>query len=59
MSTSRFTLLIGLALGAVWALTESFGWTVLVAFLTAVGYAAGLVLEGRLDLGQLTDRASR
>lgn len=54
MSTSRFTLLVGLALGAVWAVTESFGWTVLAAFLAAVGYAAGLVLEGRINVEGLT-----
>jgi len=53
MSQSQFLAVIGLALGAIWGLTESFGWTVLAAFLTALFYAAGLVLEGRLDLGQL------
>jgi uncharacterized membrane protein YhfC len=54
MSTSQFLALIGLAIGAIWALTESFGWAVLAGFLTALFYVVGLVLEGRLDLGQLS-----
>jgi len=52
-------LLVGLALGAVWALSESFAWTALAAFLAAVGYLVGLVLEGRLDLGKLASSGSR
>ncbi len=54
MSMSQFLAVVGLALGAIWAVTESFGWTVLAAFLTAIFYVVGLVLEGKLDLGQLS-----
>ncbi len=59
MTTSRFALVIGLALGVV-ATFGGFGYLIIVAVFTAVGWAAGLVLEGKLDLqsmlGQTTDR---
>ncbi|MDP8969246.1 MAG: hypothetical protein M3N52_01805 [Actinomycetota bacterium] len=51
MSTTRFGALIGLALGVVWVLA-GFVAAALVAVLTAVGYVAALVLEGRLDLAE-------
>jgi hypothetical protein len=56
MSTSRYATLVGLALGAIFALTENFGWTFLAALFAAVGYLVGLVLEGRIDIdtGSLT-----
>lgn len=54
MSTSRYATVIGLALGAIFALTENFGWTFLAALFTAAGYLVGLVLEGRIDIGALT-----
>jgi hypothetical protein len=59
MTTSRFALLVGLVLGVV-ATFGGFGYLVVVAVFTAVGWGVGLVLEGRLDLrsivGQATDR---
>jgi hypothetical protein len=59
MTTSRFALVIGLVLGAV-ATFGGFGYLVVVALFTAIGWAVGLVLEGKLDLrsmvGQATDR---
>lgn len=59
MTTSRFALVIGLVLGAV-ATFGGFGYLVIVAVFAVVGWAIGLVLEGRLDLrsmlGQTTDR---
>jgi predicted MFS family arabinose efflux permease len=60
MSTARFATLIGLALGAVLALSEDFGWTLAAALLTAVGFLVGLVLEGRIDISNLSrsDRES-
>ncbi len=56
MSTTRYATLIGLALGAVLALTEDIGWTLAAALLTVVGFVVGLVLEGRIDIdaGNLT-----
>lgn len=53
MSVSQFLTLVGLALGAIWAF-EGFGAAALAAFLAAVFYVVGLVLEGRLDLGQFS-----
>lgn len=50
MSTTRYATLIGLALGAVLALTEDLGWTLAAAVITAIGFVVGLVLEGRIDI---------
>lgn len=50
MSVSRFALLVGLALGAIWGFTENFGWTLLAGILAGVGYAIGLVIEGRINV---------
>lgn len=59
MTTSRFALVIGLVLGVV-ATFGGFGYLIIVAVFTAVGWGVGLVLEGKLDLrsmlGQTTDR---
>jgi hypothetical protein len=59
MNTSRFALVVGLALGVV-ATFGGFGFLVVVAVFTVVGWAVGLVLEGKLDfrplLNQSTDR---
>jgi hypothetical protein len=49
MTASRFATLVGLALGAVWAL-DDFGGLLQAAIATAVGYVVGLVLEGRIDI---------
>jgi lysylphosphatidylglycerol synthetase-like protein (DUF2156 family) len=56
MSTTRYATLIGLALGAVLALTEDLAWTLAAALFTIVGFVVGLVLEGRIDIdaGTLT-----
>jgi hypothetical protein len=50
MSTTRYATLIGLALGAVLALSQSWLWTFAAALFTVVGFAVGLVLEGRIDI---------
>jgi hypothetical protein len=59
MTTSRFALVIGLALGVV-ATFGGFGYLVVVAVFAVVGWGVGLVLEGKLDLqsmlGQTIDR---
>lgn len=59
MTTSRFALVIGLVLGVV-ATFGGFGYLIIVAVFTVVGWGVGLVLEGKLDLrsmlGQTTDR---
>ena len=59
MSTARFALIIGFALGVV-ATFGGFGYLVIVAVFAAVGWAVGRVLEGKLDLqsllGQTSDR---
>ncbi|MGH8910116.1 MAG: DUF2273 domain-containing protein [Egibacteraceae bacterium] len=41
--------LIGLALGAIWALA-GFGYALLAGLLAGVGYLVGLVLQGDIDL---------
>lgn len=52
MSTTRYATLLGLALGAIWALS-SFGYALLAGALAAVGYVVALVLEGRLHVDDL------
>jgi hypothetical protein len=47
--------LIGLALGAIWAFA-GFGYMVLAGLLAAVGYLAGLVLRGDVDLSDWINR---
>jgi hypothetical protein len=54
LSTPRFGALLGLALGAIWAVA-GFGGAALAGLLTAVGYLAALVQQGRLDLTRLAD----
>ncbi|CAN5820169.1 MAG: DUF2273 domain-containing protein [Euzebyales bacterium] len=49
MTSTRFGALVGLALGAI-VVFAGFAEAALVAFLTAVGFVVGLVLDGRLDL---------
>lgn len=49
MSTPRFGALIGLALGAVWAIA-GFDGAALAGFLSVVGYVIVLIREGRVDL---------
>lgn len=53
MSTTRFATLIGLALGAVLALSQSWLWTLAAVFFTLVGFIVGLVLDGRVDTDAL------
>ncbi len=59
MSSTRFGTVIGLVIGAVWALT-GFTGAVLTAVLGAVGYVVALMLQGRVDvteyLGHRHDR---
>lgn len=57
MSTSRYALLVGLALGFV-AAFGGFGDFVLVAAFAAVAWGIGLVIEGKLDIGSLMGRSS-
>jgi hypothetical protein len=57
MSTSRFALLVGLALGVV-ATFGGFGYLIIVAVFTAVGWAVGRVLDGKLDLQSLLPQSS-
>jgi hypothetical protein len=58
MSTARFATLIGLALGAVLALSEDWGWTLVAALFTAAGFVVGLVLEGRIDISAINPTGS-
>lgn len=59
MTTSRYALWVGLALGAV-ATIWGFGSFLVVAVFAAIGWAVGLALEGKIDvrslLGQTADR---
>lgn len=49
MTTLRFGMLVGLVIGAIWALA---GWSgaLLTAALAAVGALVALVVEGRVDV---------
>lgn len=55
MFTPRFTMLIGLAIGAVWAIAGIEG-ALITAAMAAVGLLVGLVLSQGLDLSELTRR---
>jgi len=59
MSTNRYATLVGLALGAILALSESLGLTIVAAIFAAVGYLVGLVLEGRIDINTSDFTATR
>jgi hypothetical protein len=49
MSTTRYATLIGLTLGAIWAIS-AFRYVIIAALLAAGGYLVGLVLEGRIGI---------
>jgi hypothetical protein len=49
VNPTRFLTVIGLALGAIWALT-SFGEALLAAAVALVGFLIGLILEGRINI---------
>lgn len=49
MTPTRFGTWLGLALGAVWALT-SFSEALLAGLVAAVGFLIGLVIEGRISV---------
>jgi hypothetical protein len=49
MTTTRFATVLGLVIGAIWALT-GFPGALLTAALAGVGYLVALVLEGRIDV---------
>ncbi len=57
MSTSRFALLVGLALGIV-ATFGGFGYLVIVAVFTVAGWAVGMALDGKVDVQSLLGRVS-
>lgn len=58
MTTLRFGMLVGLAIGAVWALT---GWrgALLTAALAVVGTLVALVVEGRVDVTEYLGHSHR
>lgn len=58
MSTSRFATVLGLALGAVWALA-GFSGAFLAGFLALVGFLVAQVLDGRIDLSDYLGERSR
>lgn len=59
MSTTRFGILVGLGIGAVWTF-GGFTGALLTAALGAVGFFVALIVEGRMDvteyLGHRHDR---
>lgn len=58
MTTLRFGMLVGLAIGAVWALT---GWrgALLTTALAVVGTLVALVVEGRVDVTEYLGHSHR
>jgi hypothetical protein len=54
LSTPRFGAVIGLALGAIWAIA-GFPGAVLAGLLSAAGSLTALVLQGRVDLTGLVE----
>ncbi len=58
MFTPRFTMIVGLIVGAVWALTDATG-ALTTAAMGAVGLLIGLVITQGLDLSELTGRRDR
>ncbi len=58
MFTPRFTMIVGLVIGAVWALSDARG-AFTTAALGAIGLLVGLVLSQGLDLSELTGRRQR
>lgn len=56
MSTIRFSVLIGLVIGAVWAF-QGFGGALITAVLAGIGgTAAWLVSKGAIDLSAIISR---
>jgi hypothetical protein len=55
MSTTRYGTILGLALGAVWALT-GFDGVVLAALIAGIGFLVGEVLSGRIDVNEYVGR---
>lgn len=51
MSTSQIGAVIGIVLAVVWALT-GFWWVLLAIVLAAIGWMAGSVVDGRVDLAR-------
>ncbi|MGH9183531.1 MAG: DUF2273 domain-containing protein [Acidimicrobiales bacterium] len=49
MGTTRMGTIIGLTLGAVWAIA-GFAGAALAAALAGLGYLVGAVIEGRIDV---------
>jgi predicted PurR-regulated permease PerM len=49
VTTPTLGALIGLALGAIWAVA-GFGYAFLAGLLTGIGYLVGLVLERNVDI---------
>jgi hypothetical protein len=49
MTTTRFATVLGLVIGAIWALA-GFSGALLTAALAGVGFLVALVLEGRVDI---------
>lgn len=58
MFTPRFTMIVGLVIGAVWAITDVKG-ALITAAMGALGLFIGLVVSQGLDLSQLTSRQNR
>lgn len=57
MTTSQFTLAVGLVLGLV-ATFGGFGHFLIVAVFAVLGWLVGRYLEGKLDLRALTGRTT-
>lgn len=58
VTTLRFGMIVGLVIGAIWALT---GWSgaLLTAALAAVGGLVAMVMEGRVDVTEYLGHTHR
>ncbi|QXQ09760.1 DUF2273 domain-containing protein [Paeniglutamicibacter sp. Y32M11] len=55
MTTTRFSVVVGLVLGAVWVF-GGFWAMILVAVVATIAFWVGRLLEGRLDLNEIVGR---
>lgn len=59
MNLKQFLALLGFLFVAAWIAFDNFGYAILCLLGAALFYAAGAVLQGELDLGEMQTRVQR